>query len=30
MSQILDITFENTLVCPAVLEIVEQLKKIQL
>jgi Fe-S-cluster containining protein len=30
MSQILDITLENTLVCPAVLEIVEQLKKIQL
>ena len=30
MNQILDITYENTLVCPAVLEIVEQLKKIKL
>ena len=30
MNQLLDITFENTLVCPAVLEIIEQLKKIEL
>ncbi len=30
MSQVLDLTYRNTLVCPAVLEIVERLKKIEL
>lgn len=30
MVQIMDLTFKNTLVCPAVLEMVERLKKIQL
>jgi uncharacterized protein len=30
MVQITDLTFKNTLVCPAVLEIVERLKKIEL
>ena len=29
MEQLLDLTFNNTLVCPAVLEITEQLKKIK-
>jgi hypothetical protein len=28
MEQILDLTYRNTLVCPAVLEITERLKKI--
>ena len=28
MEQILDLTFQNTIVCPAVLEITERLKKI--
>jgi Fe-S-cluster containining protein len=28
MEQILDLTFQNTIVCPAVLEIIERLKKI--
>jgi Fe-S-cluster containining protein len=30
MVQIMDLTYKNTLVCPAVLEIVERLKKIEL
>jgi Fe-S-cluster containining protein len=30
MVQIMDLTFKNTLVCPAVLEIVERLKKVKL
>ena len=30
MNQLIDITIENTMVCPAVLEIVEQLKKNEL
>jgi Fe-S-cluster containining protein len=29
MSQVLDLTYRNTLVCPAVLEIVDRLKKIK-
>jgi hypothetical protein len=30
MTQVLDLTHRNTLVCPAVLEIVERLKKIDI
>jgi Fe-S-cluster containining protein len=28
MYQIMDLTYKNTIVCPAVLDIVEQLKKV--